>query len=77
MLFRSWIVGVPAAFIAGLVFQLPVHVVYLCIGLEEAAKLAVGIPRILSGRWVNDLTAADDPLHAVIPDASDAAGFPL
>jgi len=72
-----WMVGVPAAFIAGLVFQLPVHIVYLCIGLEEAAKLAVGVPRILSGRWVNDLTASDDALHAIIPDASDASGFPL
>ncbi len=72
-----WVVGVPAAFIAGLVFGLPAHVVYLCIGLEEVAKLTAGIPRILSGRWVNDLTAPDEALHAAVPDASDAAGFPL
>ncbi|MFW5797694.1 MAG: MATE family efflux transporter [Spirochaetota bacterium] len=72
-----WAVGVPAAFIAGLVFGLPVHVVYLCIGLEEVGKLTVGVLRILSGRWVNDLTEPEAVLHTPVPDVSDATGFPL
>lgn len=72
-----WLVGVPAAFIAGLVLGLPVHMVYLCIGLEEVGKLIFGAIRIFSGRWINDLTEPEEALHAPVPDASDATGFPL
>lgn len=72
-----WLVGVPMAFIAGLVLNLPVHLVYLCIGLEEVGKLVIGAVRTFSGRWINDLTDPEEALHAPVPDASDATGFPL
>ena len=72
-----WLVGVPAAFLSGLVLGFPVHVVYLCIGLEETGKALGGIIRVFSGRWINDLTEPVENLHAPVPDASDATGFPL
>ncbi len=72
-----WLVGVPAAFAAGLWLRLPVHFVYLAIGLEEVAKMGFGVYRVFSGRWINDLTDPVEALHSPVPDASDATGFPL
>lgn len=72
-----WLVGVPMAFLTGLILGLPVHVVYLCIGLEELCKMVIGTVRIASGRWINDLTEPAEALHDPVPDASDATGFPL
>jgi len=54
-----WFVGLPLVFVAGLVLHLPVHVVYLCTAGEELAKLALGLPRIVSGRWIHNVTAGD------------------
>ncbi|TVR68217.1 MAG: MATE family efflux transporter [Spirochaetaceae bacterium] len=72
-----WLVGVPMAFLTGLVLGLPVHLVYLCIGVEELGKMVLGANRIVSGRWINDLTEPVEALHDPVPDASDATGFPL
>lgn len=72
-----WLVGVPMAFLTGLVLGLPVHLVYLCIGVEELGKMVLGTNRIVSGRWINDLTEPTEALHDPVPDASDATGFPL
>jgi len=51
-----WLVGVPIAFISGLIFHLPIYYVLLLIGFEELFKFLVGIPRILKRKWMNDLT---------------------
>ena len=51
-----WLVGVPLAFIGVLVFNLPVYYVFLLVTLEEAIKLVVTIPRILSKKWIKDIT---------------------
>lgn len=55
-----WFVGVPAAFIGGLILKLPIYNLYFLIGLEEVAKLAAAIPRILKKKWINDLTSVGE-----------------
>lgn len=51
-----WLVGVPLAFIGALIFQLPVYYVYALVTLEEVIKLLIGLPRILSKKWIKDIT---------------------
>ena len=53
-----WSVGVPLVAVAGLHWGLAPALVFLCTGVEELVKLAVGVPRILKGRWINDLAAS-------------------
>lgn len=72
-----WVVGVPAAFLAGLWLRLPAHLVYLAIGLEEVTRMIFGIRRVLSGKWINDLADPVEVLHRPVPNPSDATGFPL
>lgn len=50
-----WLIGVPAAFVAGLVLQIPAPLVYLALNLEEVTRVIVGWRRVSSGVWVNDL----------------------
>jgi putative MATE family efflux protein len=51
-----WLVGVPLAFIGALVFKLPVYWVMALISLEEIVKTVIAIPRVLSKKWIKDLT---------------------
>ena len=53
-----WLVGVPVVVAAGLLLGLPVHFVYLLIGLEELIKGLISLFRMRSGRWLNDLSSA-------------------
>jgi len=50
-----WAIGVPLAFIATLVWHLPVHLVLACVFFEEILKSFVTIPRFTSKRWVNNV----------------------
>jgi putative MATE family efflux protein len=52
-----WAIGVPLTFLGGLVWGLPVYWVYVLVYMEEVFKLIVGLPRILSKKWINNLTA--------------------
>jgi putative MATE family efflux protein len=61
-----WGVGVPAAFLGGFVLHLPVYGVYLLVLVEEAVKLAIGLARFFSRKWVHNLTTGlDAPLDPV------------
>lgn len=51
-----WFVGIPMAVLGGLWLKLPVYWVYAMISLEETFKLIFGIPRVISKKWVNNLT---------------------
>lgn len=51
-----WLIGVPMAFVCGLVLHLPVYYVYALVSFEEVFKVAFGLPRILSKKWINNLT---------------------
>lgn len=54
-----WLIGVPLAFLGGLVLKLPIHLVYVLVYLEEVVKLMFCIPRVISKKWINNLTAKD------------------
>lgn len=51
-----WIVGVPMAYLGGIVLHLPIYYVYAMVSLEEVFKMVLGLPRILSKKWINNLT---------------------
>lgn len=52
-----WVIGVPMAFIGAFVFGLPIHWVYLMVLADEVVKLALGLLRFFSQRWINYLAA--------------------
>lgn len=51
-----WLVGVPMAVLGGIVLKLPVYYVYAMASCEELFKVVFGLPRILSKKWINNLT---------------------
>lgn len=53
-----WLAALPAAVLAGPVFQMGIFWVYMAIQLEEAVKFFAGLHRLRSGRWVRDVTEA-------------------
>lgn len=53
-----WLVAIPCAALAGLVFQWGIFPVYLCISLENVVKFFMGMWRLRSGKWVRDVTTA-------------------
>lgn len=55
-LLPMWLVSIPLAALAGLVFHLPPPLVYLVCLSEELLKYVAGLLRIRSGKWVHDLT---------------------
>lgn len=55
-----WGLGVVAAFLTGMVFRLPVHIVYLAMHLENLGQIVLGVPRVLSRAWIHDLTKSTD-----------------
>lgn len=51
-----WLVGVTSTGLAALVFHWPLEWVYACTFLEEAVKMAVGVPHFRKKQWMNVLT---------------------
>lgn len=51
-----WLVGVPLAFIGGIILGLPIYWVYALVQIEEVFKMLLGIPRLMSRKWINNLT---------------------
>ncbi len=52
-----WLVAVPLVYFGGLVWQLDIQYVYLLALSEEFVKVAVGIWRTYSKKWINNLIA--------------------
>jgi Na+-driven multidrug efflux pump len=61
-----WSIGVPLAFVTGLVWHLSLPAVYLLVGIEEVFKLVLTGWRMHSGRWINDLTRKDIEEYPVL-----------
>jgi len=53
-----WLLSLPLAALAGLVFHWGILPVYLCISLDNVVKLVLGVVRLRSGKWIRDVTAA-------------------
>lgn len=51
-----WLAGVPLAFIGAKLLGLPVYLVYLLVTLEDLTKLIISLPRVLSKKWIKDVT---------------------
>lgn len=56
-----WLVGVPLAAFAAFVLHLPVYWVYLFVMSDELSKSIAGFLRLLSKKWIHDLTVMVDP----------------
>lgn len=51
-----WLISVPLAFLAGLVWNFPPRLVYLMVSADELFKTILGVYRLLSKKWLNNLT---------------------
>lgn len=54
--FTMWFIGVPLTIMGAFVFKLPIYTVYALALLEEIAKGIIGMIRLKSGRWINNVT---------------------
>lgn len=52
-----WLIGVPMAFLGGLVFQFPVYIVYIMIATEEFYKITLGLLRFRKKKWLRNIVA--------------------
>lgn len=50
-----WLVGVPLALLGSYVFKVSLNILFILITMEEVVKFFVGVPRVISKRWVKDL----------------------
>ncbi|PAR38472.1 MATE family efflux transporter [Vibrio metoecus] len=56
-LFGQWAVGIPLAYLTGIVWGWPLHWVLMVIWLEEWVKIGLTTQRISSKRWINNLVS--------------------
>lgn len=52
-----WLIGVPMAFLGGMIFKFPVHIVYIMITTEEIYKLTFGLLRYKKRKWLRNIVA--------------------
>ena len=50
-----WFIGIPLAFIGGLVLKQPIHIVYGMVMLEEVYKAIIGYWRYRQKKWLRNL----------------------
>ena len=55
-----WFIGIPMAFLGGLVWKLPIYYVLALVLLEEIYKWVLGIRRYRKGLWINNLTIGEN-----------------
>ena len=51
-----WFIGIPLAFLGGLWFHFPIHIVYALVMLEEVYKAVLGYWRYRQKKWLRNLT---------------------
>ncbi|MBN2656939.1 MAG: MATE family efflux transporter [Spirochaetales bacterium] len=50
-----WLIAVPAALITGLVFHMPLMIIYASLSVEEIVKFSFGFSRLKSGKWLKNV----------------------
>ena len=50
-----WLIGIPLAFIGGLVLKQPIHIVYGMVTCEEVYKAVIGYIRYRQKKWLRNL----------------------
>jgi putative MATE family efflux protein len=53
-----WFIGVPLALFGAFVLHLPVYGVVLMVAADEATKFVLGVNRVRSGKWLNNVVRA-------------------
>ncbi|ELC8370107.1 MATE family efflux transporter [Clostridium perfringens] len=51
-----WLVAIPGGFFVAFVLEIPVALVFLVIKCDEILKSLTSVYRVISGKWVNDVT---------------------
>lgn len=51
-----WLVAIPGGFFVAFILELPVALVFLVIKCDEILKSLSSVYRVISGKWVNDVT---------------------
>ena len=51
-----WLIGIPMAFIGGLVLKQPIYIVYAMVTLEEVYKTILSYIRSRQKKWLKNLT---------------------
>ena len=51
-----YIFCLPVCAICALVMRLDIHIVYICMFLDDIIKVLICMPRLRSGKWINDVT---------------------
>jgi len=54
-----WLLSVPLGWIAGLVMHRPAGIVYICLKATTIFECFAAAFRILSGKWVKDVTRSE------------------
>ncbi len=55
-IFTIWVLALPASIIATFILNLNIEKVFIIVSLEEVIKMALLIPRYLSGKWLVNVT---------------------
>lgn len=50
-----WLIGIPMAFLGGMVLKQPIYIVYAMVLAEEVYKVVLGIVRYAQGKWCRNL----------------------
>jgi putative MATE family efflux protein len=53
-----WFIGVPLALLGAFVLHMPVYGVVLMVAADEATKFVLGVNRVRSGKWLNNVVRA-------------------
>jgi putative MATE family efflux protein len=51
-----WVITLPLAAAASFIFRAPVWLIFLCINMEEAIKMSLGLWRLKTGKWLHHVT---------------------
>ncbi|MCX0383050.1 MATE family efflux transporter [Clostridium perfringens] len=51
-----WLVAIPGGFFVAFILELPVALVFLVIKCDEILKSLTSVYRVISGKWINDVT---------------------
>ena len=51
-----WVVAIPLGFIAAFILKWPVAAVFFIVKSDEIIKSIISVIRVLSGKWVRNLT---------------------
>lgn len=53
-----WILAIPLGFMGVYLWHLPYWALFFCIRADEVPKLLLGLSRLLSGKWLHDVTTS-------------------